>query len=124
MRLGMTKLQGWEDTVELVLAIWIIGSPFFLGFFSVGAASASLMLIGSLIFLISQLGLSMQEPWEEWINLALAALLLISPWLFGFAEHTIATINAVASALCVAVFALLSMLHEYSATRTHSGKMG
>ena len=118
MSLGKTRYQGWEDMVELLLAIWIIGSPFFLGFFSVGSASATLMLIGTFIFLISQLGLSTQEPWEEWVNLALAAILLVSPWLFGFADHTVAMVNSVASAICVAIFALLSMLHEYSDIRT------
>lgn len=123
MSTGIKRLQGWEDTVELLLAIWIIGSPFFLGFFHVGAASASLILIGSLIFLTSQLGLSTQEPWEEWLNLLLAACLLVSPWLFGFADHFVATINAVASAICVAVFALISMIHEYSVSHTRSSRI-
>lgn len=122
MALGIKRWQGWEDMLEMLLALWMIAAPFILGFISEGAASASSIFIGSVIFLVSQLGLSRQEPWEEWVNLILAAFLLVSPWLFGYAEITIATINAVASSLCVAVFALISMLHEYSITRMGSGR--
>ena len=119
MPLGSKRLQGWEDTIELLLAVWIIVSPFLLGYFSVASASATMIFIGAILTLTTQLGLSQQEPWEDWVNLILAVSLIVSPWVFGFNTVNIAVINAVASGICVAIFALLSLSHEYSEIRTH-----
>lgn len=119
MPLGSKRLQGWEDTIELLLAVWIIVSPFLLGYFSVASASATMIFIGAILTLTTQLGLSQQEPWEDWVNLILAVSLIVSPWVFGFNTVNIAVINAVASGICVAIFALLSLSHEYSELRAH-----
>jgi hypothetical protein len=122
MPIGSKRLQGWEDTVELVLSAWIIISPFLLGYFHIANASAVMIFLGTFIFLFSQLGLSTQEPWEEWVNLFLALLLIISPWMFGYIGEEVAMINAIASGICVAIFALISLSHEYSESRTHRAR--
>ena len=119
MPLGSKRLQGWEDTVELLFAVWILVSPFLLGYFHVASASAIMIFIGAVLFMTTQLGLSLQTPWEDWTNLILALLLIVSPWMFGFSTVKVAVINAVASGICVAIFALLSLSHEYSEIRTH-----
>ena len=72
--------ENWLDPVELLLATWLLASPFALGFFDVSSASIVMIAIGCTVFLTAQLGLSNHLPWEEWINLLLAALLIASPW--------------------------------------------
>ena len=84
----------WKDVVELITAIYLLLSPFILGFFHVVSASITFLLIGTAVLVISQLGIAKQQPWEEWTNLVLAILLAASPWLFGYYPVTIATASA------------------------------
>ena len=116
---GSRRWEGWEDMVELLIATWIIISPFLLGYFHVASASSAMIVFGVFIFLFSQLGISKQSPWEEWMNLLLAVVLIVSPWVFGFTHEVVAVVNAIASGICVAIFALLSLAHEYSEIRLH-----
>ena len=32
--------------------------------------------------------------WEDWLGIALGALLLVSPWIFGYSDSSAATMNA------------------------------
>ena len=105
--------ENWLDPVELLLATWLLASPFALGFFDVSSASIVMIAIGCTVFLTAQLGLSNHLPWEEWINLLLAALLIASPWLFGFAGIMAATVNAVVSGIVLAILALAALLIDY-----------
>jgi hypothetical protein len=106
--------ENWLDPVELLFSVWLLASPFVLGFFDVSSASIVMIAIGSTVFLTAQLGLSNHLPWEEWINLLLAALLIASPWLFGFAGIMAATVNAVVSGIILAILALAALLIDYS----------
>ena len=116
----------WKDVVELITAIYLLLSPFILGFFHVVSASITFLLIGTAVLVISQLGIAKQQPWEEWTNLVLAILLAASPWLFGYYPVTIATASAAISGVILAVMAISAMVEEYSAIRhaehhTHHG---
>ncbi len=106
--------ENWLDPVELLFSVWLLASPFVLGFFDVTSASIVMIAIGSTVFLTAQLGLSNHLPWEEWINLLLAGLLIASPWLFGFAGIMVATVNAVVSGIVLATLALAALWIDYS----------
>jgi len=96
LKLG-THIEGWQDMFELLIATWIVFSPFALGFWNIPAASLTTLAVGSLAILVSQLGLARQQPWAEWINLALAVTLMASPWLFAYTTATVATWCALVS---------------------------
>ncbi len=106
--------ENWLDPIELLFSVWLLASPFVLGFFDVTSASIVMIAIGSTVFLTAQLGLSNHLPWEEWINLLLAALLIASPWLFGFAGMMAATVNAVVSGIVLAILAFAALWIDYS----------
>jgi hypothetical protein len=107
----------WEEVAELITAIFILLAPFILGFFETASASVSFLLIGTAVLVISQFGIAKQQPWEEWVNLALAVLLMASPWLFGYYQVTIAMVSAVAAGGILALMAIIAMVEEYSAKR-------
>jgi hypothetical protein len=107
----------WEEVTELITAIFILLAPFILGFFETASASVSFLLIGTAVLVISQFGIAKQQPWEEWVNLALALLLMASPWLFGYYPVTVAMVSAVAAGGILAVMAIIAMVEEYSAKR-------
>jgi hypothetical protein len=52
--------------------------------------------------------LSVFRPWEEWINVALGAWLVISPWVLGIAVPA-ATANFVVVGALIIVLALYEM---------------
>lgn len=116
----------WEEVVELVASIYILLSPFVLGFFHVVAASITFLSIGTAVLLTSQLGIARQQPWEEWVNLSLGVLLMASPWLFGYYAVTVALFSAVVAGAVLALMAIIAMIEEYAAIRrevqrTHQG---
>ncbi len=110
-------IEGWQDMIELIVAFWLILSPFALGFFDVPTAGGVAVIIGTIAFLTSQLGLANQQPWEEWFNLLLAIILIFSPWLLGYSAVVVATTNAVITGAVLGMFAIASMKHEYAERR-------
>lgn len=50
------------------------------------------------------------DRFQDWINLVLAAVLFVSPWLFQFADNTYAAWNAWACGAAVAVMALAALI--------------
>lgn len=120
MKIG-THVEGWQDMVELLIATWIVFSPFALGFWSNPAAALTALAVGSCAILVSQLGLAQQQPWEEWVMLALATTLACSPVLFGYAAITAAVWSAVLSGCALAALSISSMTKEYAAMNRMHG---
>lgn len=109
-----TAGSGWKDSVELVIGLWLLISPLLLGFFSDPIASMTTIAVATVVFFVSQLGLANQQPWEEWVNLTAAVVLIISPWLFGYASVLAATWNAIVAGGLLVLLTVLQMLEEYT----------
>jgi hypothetical protein len=78
--------QRWQDWVGLVLGIVLVLSPWLVGFADMMAAAASAWVIG--IAAVILFGVSLWKPEQqrlEWANLVLAVLLILSPFVLGFA---------------------------------------
>jgi hypothetical protein len=94
----------WQDWVNLVLGLWILLSPWALQF-ATAEHAWNAYVVGAGIAILAAAALIVFQPWEEWVNLALGAWLLASPWLLGFSTATIAMWNAVIIGALVVVFA-------------------
>ena len=117
--------EGWQDGVEIVFSVWLILSPFILGFSSTSSAALTAIMIGTAVFALSQFGAANQKPWEEWLNLAVALFLGLSPFFLGYSSDLMATWNAIITGLFVGGFAIASMSHEYLVLhRMHHPNMG
>ena len=117
MKSRIEKYAGWRDAIELVLAVWLLVSPFVLGFFPIGHASMIAFLIGSIILCTAMLGISTEQPWEEWITFAFALLLIASPWLLSYSFSVIATVNALATGSLLVIVSLFTIKHDYEIRR-------
>ena len=113
----LKRREGWQDVVALVIAVWLVVSPFVLNFTEIKSASFTTMTIGLVSLLVTQLGIAKQQPWEERFNLGLAALLMLSPFFLGYFPTTNATLNAVISGLLLAGLAVSAMVLEHSEQR-------
>ncbi|HEY5603020.1 MAG TPA: SPW repeat protein [Gammaproteobacteria bacterium] len=109
--------SGWKDSIELAIGLWLLVSPLALGFFSHPVASMTAITIATVVFFVSQLGIANQQPWEEWINLTAAVILLVSPWLFGYASIAAATWNAIVAGGLLVLLTVFQMLEEYGELR-------
>lgn len=116
--------EGWQDAIEILIAVWLIFSPFVLAFSDTSNATLTAELVGTAVFAVSQFGAVNQKPWEEWFNLILAVLLAASPFVLGYAGNAIATWNAIVSGTLIGAFAIASMSHEYVQHKIHHPTMG
>lgn len=75
----------WQDSLNLILGLWVIASPWALGFTDVQYAPVNAVVIGIIIAAMAVWALVAFHEWEEWVNVFLGLWLFVTPWLFGFA---------------------------------------
>lgn len=77
--------ESWQDTVSLILGVWLFLSPWILGFTATEAAMWNAVAFGLLIIAMAVLALVEFHEWEEWADMAVGLWLVVSPWVLGFA---------------------------------------
>jgi hypothetical protein len=107
----------WQDWSSWALGIWLLLSPWALFYEYEPTALRNALVIGTLIIVAEVVELSVFRDWEEWINVALGAWLLVSPWILGIAS-TAARVNF------TIVGALVLVLALYEINDLRSGSAG
>jgi hypothetical protein len=102
----MKQMKHWQDPVNGLVGVWLILSPWALGFQSDMTALANAVIVGILLLATALGAIFVPRAWEEWTETALGVWLAISPWALGFSALQNATISAVVSGVLVAVLAL------------------
>jgi len=106
------KARVWQDGVNLILGIWIFLTPWIVAHpmkvpsIAAGAKAPAMwnfFLTGAAIIVVSGLGLWAFRRWLQWINGALGAWLIASPWVVGFAVVDVLTWNAALIGIAVLV---------------------
>jgi hypothetical protein len=108
MRAQLSLPKQWEDWANWAFGIWLCISPWALEFDLEPVPTRNAVIVGFLIILAEVVTLSVFRPWEEWINVALGAWLVISPWVLGIAVPA-ATANFVVVGALIIVLALYEM---------------
>ncbi len=103
----MTRTAHWQDWASLVLGLWLLLSPWLLGYTSLTNALWNSVIVGILVALMALMHLRGGPVWEEWVNLVLGIWLILSPWILGFSGMASPTWNAVIVGVLVGLFALL-----------------
>ncbi|WP_243030420.1 SPW repeat protein [Thermus altitudinis] len=99
-------MQRWQDWANLVLGVWLILSPWLLGFSGTPAAMWNAVLVGVVVGLMALMHLRGGPMWEEWVSVVLGVWLILSPWILGFSGMGNAMWNAVIVGLLVGALAL------------------
>jgi predicted ferric reductase len=100
----------WKDAVNLILGVWLIISPWILGFVTDYTPIWDAWVIGVVIAIAALAALISFNQWEEWVNAVLGVWLVLSPFILGFAHQTYATWNNVVVGVIVAILALWSAM--------------
>jgi hypothetical protein len=108
MRAELSLPKQWEDWASWAFGIWLCISPWALEFDLDRVPTRNAVIVGFLIILAEVVTLSVFRPWEEWINVALGAWLVISPWVLGIASPA-AKANFVIVGVLVVALAVYEM---------------
>jgi hypothetical protein len=103
------SIKHWQDPLNVILGIWMMVSPWALGYQAEMPPTANAVILGVLIAAAALVALYKVMAWEEWVNVALGAWLAASPWLLGFTGIMPAMWNAVIVGIVVAVLALWAL---------------
>jgi hypothetical protein len=108
VRAELSLPKQWEDWANWAFGIWLCISPWALEFDLDSVPTRNAVIVGFLIILAEVVTLSVFRPWEEWINVALGAWLVISPWVLGIASP-IAKANFVVVGVLVVALVVYEM---------------
>jgi hypothetical protein len=114
-----TPPRQWEDWCDWALGIWLVLSPWTLQFHLDESATRNAVIVGCLVVFFEVVTLSWFQVWEEWINVALGAWLVISPWALEI-KSTVATVNFVVVGALIAALALYEV-REVERQRREAG---
>ena len=106
------ETKRWQDWVMLAFGVWLIISPRVLSYTSyTGMATWVSYLFGVVIAAVAIVALFYPRMWEEWVNLALGILLIVSPFVLQyFSAEITATRNHLILGILIAGDALWMML--------------
>jgi hypothetical protein len=115
----MFKTLKWEDWAGAATGIWLLLSPWVLGYSENFAATANAALFGIVLASAELMHLGRHEDAEEWIDLIAGLWLVASPAVLGFGTVAPALINTVVVGLLAILFAAwaLSPMDEMIARR-------
>lgn len=109
----------WQDWVMLVLGLWLILSPFVLGYPDyTGIAAMNSYILGIAVAVFAIAALIRPQMWEEWVNLVLGLWLIIAPLVLGFRAETVAVANHFIVGLLIAGDAFWAMYPRFTRKAT------
>src|SRR6187431_1831815 len=101
----MRSPKHWQDAANASLGIWLILSPWVLGFQGMSMAMSNAVVMGLALVAVALGAMLLPQAWEEWSEGALGLWLLASPWLLGFGWQRDALLNTSLTGLVVLVLA-------------------
>jgi hypothetical protein len=112
----MKQMKHWQDPVTALLGVWLVLSPWALGYQSNLTAMANAVIVGLLLVAAALGAIFLPRAWEEWTEGVLGLWLAVSPWVLGFSTLQMARVNALATGVAVMILALwvLTTDKEYS----------
>lgn len=108
----MKQLKHWQDPLNGLLGVWVLLSPWALGFQDTRLAMANAVIIGLALIAAALGAIFVPRAWEEWTEGALGLWLVISPWALGFSTHDHATMNALVSGMVIVALALWTLMTD------------
>jgi hypothetical protein len=98
-------------------ALIAIAAVLLFGFAGETAASWNGWIAGALLLALSVAAMRMEQTWHEWVSLAVALWVILSPWLLGFTETASALWLHVVAGSAVAILAAIGAWQMHAVPR-------
>lgn len=111
--------HSWQDSLSLILGLWLFVSPWVLGFSAVEIAMWNAVIVGLVIAMMALMTLVEFHDWEEWADMIVGGWIIVSPWLLGFTDPVgvvaagTATWNTAIVGVLVLSLALWSLVNHH-----------
>ncbi len=102
----------WPDAVNFLLGLWLVASPWVLGYAAETAAAWNGYIFGAAIALLAAIAFFAQQKWEHWVSLAMGVWLIVSPWVLTYTALQAAVWNQIVTGLVVCVLAIWAAASE------------
>jgi hypothetical protein len=110
----------WNDASNLVLGVWLAISPWVLSYASHTAAAWNAHAVGVIVAVAAIAALISFQKWEEWVNTALGAWLVISPFILGFTALAPAFWAQLVTGILIGLLGLWAVMSEHERLTTRS----
>jgi hypothetical protein len=126
-------MKSWQDWGLLVLGLWLLASPWVLGFASIAdPAALAAWILGAAVVVLATAAVSTPRAWEEVVAVVLGITLIASPWVVGFDapwllsldEREAVVTSSAASGVLVGALAVWSMLSDPELHKRWKGRRG
>jgi SPW repeat-containing protein len=101
----MFKALLWEDWLGLAVGIWLIASPWVLGYSDELTPKLLGVVPGAILVSAELANVEGHTSAEEWVDVLVGVGLVVAPFVFGFDSETIPTGNSIASGLAAMLLA-------------------
>jgi SPW repeat len=95
---SIMRIRHWQDVASLLLGVWLVLSPFALGFG--GAALWITIVLGLFVVLLAVEGFFIPPYLEEWGEILFGLALVVAPWTFDY-EAVSTTVSSMISGILV-----------------------
>lgn len=101
----------WQDWMNMLIGLWLIVAPPIMAYTGGlgGTPAMNSYLVGLGLIVIPLLGMVAPGRWREWVVLALAVWLVLSPFILGFRGQGAEAWNTVGSGIVVAIGAIAAL---------------
>ena len=96
----------WKEVGNLALGVWLAVSPWALSYASQSTPAWNAHAVGVIIAVAALAALVAFQVWEKWVNAALAAWLIVSPYILGFSGLATAFWNQLIVGVVVGALAI------------------
>jgi len=103
------RIRHWQDIASMSLGVWLVLSPFALGF--AGAAAWITIVLGLSVILFAVEGFVIPSYLEEWGEVLIGLALVVMPWTVSY-ESVSATANSMVAGTLVILFAVWELVTD------------
>jgi SPW repeat len=103
------RIRHWQDVASLLVGVWLVLSPFAVGF--AGADAWITIALGIFVVLAAVEGLALPSYLEEWTEILFGLALMAAPWTIGYASAS-ATASSALSGILVILFAIWELMTD------------
>lgn len=118
---GRIAPAAWASWLNFILGLWMIISPFAIGYAVSSVALWNGVVLGALIAIAGVVAAQSMNSWASWWNVAFGVWLFLSPWILQFSAVHMAVTNDL---ICGAIVVVLGLIAAFSRSTSVNRPMG